>query len=172
MKTTRKVIGCVFLTLAAICICSQPTFAQQEKGDKEVQLNGFIFATTGDQKIANGNIGVGLGYFITAKNEIGFGTDLTITRGGGDFSFDAGVRGFYRYNFAKSGKKAYPYIDLSMFIEDVKNAGDSTIALPSFGFKYFFKKNAAFDMNFGYGFLVKEPGQGAIIGRFGLAFIF
>ena len=138
-----------------------------------MEVNGFIFATVaGDQKAGGGNIGVGLGYFITQRSEIGAGMDLTILRAGGEFSVDAGVRGFYRYNFAKTGKKAYPYIDLSMFVEDVKHPGDNTYAESSFGVKYFFKKNTAFDMNFGYGFAVKEPGQGAIIGRFGLAFIF
>ncbi len=176
MKTTRKVIGCVFLTLAAICICSQSTFAQQAKGDKELLFNGSATFTVG---VEGGNsqtaqATIGLGYFATSRQEIGGGTTLIVAHGGGASFTAVAPNAFYRYNFGKDGTKTFPYfgVEGGVFVLTGDVSSHDGYVRPNFGFKHFFKKNAAFDFNTGYSRTFGEGGMSQIDLRVGLAFIF
>jgi hypothetical protein len=171
---TRLIVTSVLFALGFLGLTSVPAYAQQEKGDKEIQFQGFFFRTVG---VPDGNATLGAvffnsGYFLTAKHEVGGGTSITFAGVGGSTSVMAGLNAFYRYNLKSKGAKAFPYLGGDFFVEDVKHAGDTHYLRPNLGFKYFFKKNAAFDVNMGYGLNLKDTSVGLIDARFGLSFIF
>jgi hypothetical protein len=82
---------------------------------------------------------------------------------------------FYAYNIT-SGGKFFPYVSGELFVANFKQASDTSLATPSIGFKSFFKRNAALDLNIGYGFPVNSNsggvGNGTLQARYGISFIF
>lgn len=96
--TIKKLLSGVMFVLVFLCLCSQPSQAQQKKGDKEVQAfaSGFSFqwgdsfkprslegasgsfiSSSSSQSLS---LGGSLGYFATRKNEIGGGVSLSVFR--------------------------------------------------------------------------------------------
>lgn len=151
-----------------------PVFAQQEKGDKELQLQGLIQVQFGDSKAAAGDLFINFGYFFTDRQEAGIGTNVGISGSSDNVDFQAGLTAFYRYHFARKKGNLQPYVGVDFFAFDLTSAArtDLIYVRPNIGVKYFFKKNAAFDINSGYGFAVKDAGNGIADTRLGLSYIF
>lgn len=169
ISALRMVFPILLLGLFAI-----PVFAQQEKGDKELQLQALIQVQFGDFKAAKGDIFVNLGYFFTDRQEAGIGTNVGISGSSDDINFGVGLTAFYRYHFARKKGNLQPYVGIDLFADDLthKMRVDRLYVRPNIGVKYFFKKNAAFDINSGYGFAVKDAGNGIADTRLGLSYIF
>lgn len=161
-----------------------PTLAQQEKGDKELQLQGLITVSFGENKSASGTVFINFGYFFTDRQEVGVGTNLTLGGGAGNIDLSAGVTGFYRYHLLRKKENLRPYIGIDLFSAALIGGGSSdansatpskldlTFLRPNIGFKYFFKRNVAFDVNSGYGFSVKSAKNGQFDSRLGVSYIF
>lgn len=203
MRNSAIKLACGLL-LAIIWLASLPSTgrAQQEKGDKELQLQGSLTFGLGD---AGGSFsamgGAQLGYFFTDQQEVGVGVQLTFSRtstdtsvggvkiSGSGISISAFPHGFYRFHL-KRGGKFYPYVGVEGGIaisgspgstfnfggqKIETEGGTSTFGYvrPNAGAKYFFQKNAALDVNAGYQVtFVSGARQQEINGRLGLSFIF
>ena len=156
-----RVIVRSFLSLAALTLlASGSAAAQQQKGDKEVQL----FATSSYMKTNVGGfsssttsttIGLIFGYFFTAPLEVRIGmvgTGSSSSGGGGStgvFSFTPGVT----YSFIRSGSKTIPYLGVDAYFTSITSGGVSqsnSSVRPNLGAKYFISRNAAIDVNMGY----------------------
>jgi hypothetical protein len=176
-------------------------YAQQEKGDKEIQLQGSFLASVGkngnstsaaDTSVFTGNFKFGLvaanfGYFLTRRQEIGVGGFALITSGSDKDDSGKSVSSttviaspnvFYRYNFAGENTKVFPYLSVEVGGSFVSGE-DAKLLSPraSVGMKYFFKRNTAFDVNTGYSryFVVGQDRSGSIGTldvRMGISFIF
>jgi hypothetical protein len=163
-------IGMVFLLFAWWAL---PSLAQQEKGDKELQLQGLLDAKVlGSGKGIAGNIYINFGYFFTEQSEAGVGTNLSFTSG--SFKPGVGLTGFYRYHFRRTKANLHPYAGIDFFAASLTSMpSESLFVRPNFGLKYFVKRNVAFDLNAGYLVSVKHPKEdGQIDARFGVSYIF
>jgi hypothetical protein len=166
------VLGCLLVAASAV-----PAFAQAEKGDKEVLLNGDVTTAFGGDSTTTattGNVSGGLGYYFTQAIELfgamnlGFARDAT---NGTDV--DAGLGLAFRYNFARTGRQTVPYLGVEYALNSVKNAKDSSYIQPNAGFKYYLQRNMAFDFNVSYGHALFTSGGGNIVREsFGLVFGF
>ncbi len=146
--------------------------AQTEKGDSEFQVAGVGLFQFGDNGIKTVVLLANYGYFFTDRQELGGGVNFSFTdTGSGDSDTNVGANAFYRYNFARQGRTVLPYLSASVFSFDVSNS-DSLGGRPGAGVKFFFKENAAFDINAGYTFPFTEPGDGFVDVIFGLSFLF
>lgn len=216
-NTCSRFLTVVVFAVSVICFSSSDTFAQVEKGTKEILLfssgfsididnpevrvsdgNSTIFGSFGNTRTFN--IGGKLGYFLSQRNEIGAGTNLSVIRlrfCGREFRdgqlinenchtdtrFSQGLSGFYRYNFAGKGSKRFPFVGAELSVSELTRNYTGNFKLrPQAGYKYFFNKNVAMDLSIGYtmelnekrdpSFLVDIGRQGRIDGQFGLSFVF
>ena len=148
--------------------------AQQEKGDKEVQLffTSSYTKATGGPSTTSTTIGLIVGYFITAPLELRVGMvgNGTTTSGGGGttgiFSFTPGVT----YSFIRTGQKTVPYLGIDAYFSAINSPGgtvNNSSVRPNGGAKYFISRNAAIDLNIGYtsysGFKVLDERVGVVV---------
>lgn len=163
------------LVLAALTLAvSGSAAAQQQKGDKEVQLffTSSYTKTTGGPSTTSTTIGFIGGYFITAPLELRLGIvgNGTTTSGGGGttgaFFFTPGVT----YSFIRSGQKTVPYLGVDAYFSAVNSPGgtvNNNSIRPNGGAKYFISRNAAVDFNIGYtsysGVKVLDERMGVVI---------
>lgn len=178
------VISKVVLALGCLFVLSSSGYAQQEKGDSELLLTGnFLVGFGGGESIKFGLGALTYGHYVTRRQEIGGGIIFLVGKAGGSggdsggTDYFAGPNAFYRYNFLKAGAKAFPYLGVEgggFFGSGDVKAG---YVRPNLGFKYFFKRNVAFDMNVGYerifASLGGDSGSANVVdGRIGISFIF
>ncbi len=182
----------VVVLAIAMLLVPAALFGQQVKGDKELGLNGnLMFSSAGGATTSNGNIFLSLGYFVTRQMEVKFGGGINISATPMDqldqFGQPTGQRytmwnnspmfnaGFV-YNFAAEGRKAFPYIGTDF--QTVGTVGTNiassweNMARPNGGVKVFFKRNIAFDTNFGYDKILKTGGGNQFDARMGFLFVF
>ena len=173
-----KLASSATFVFACLCLFSSPSYAQQEKGDKSVQLLGSFLIGFGDEDVKQGTVVLNFGYFATRHHEIGFGALFVVQGGAGsDTMVIAGPNAYWRYNFGAAGQKTVPYIGLEgggIFGSDDLKVG---FVRPHAGFKHYFKRNVAFDLNVGYirGFASFSGGSGGanlVDTRLGLTFVF
>jgi hypothetical protein len=96
------------VVLAGVLAISNPAYAQQGRGDNEVQLQASLTIGTSSSQNNSGSVNAGYGYFFTDLQQIG--ADVTVSI----FNQNklAGYGGpFYRYNFSTG--KVVPYLGLS-----------------------------------------------------------
>jgi hypothetical protein len=177
----------VFLGFLLFLACFNVTFAQSEKGDNEILINGSynIYASSSGEKTTWTtyiNAIFNYGIFVTKSLEIGGGPAISYasTGLGSDASVAVNLNLFTRLYFPKEGSKTIFYIGvegkLMNIFEDVSGPSasifDRAYIKPLVGLKYYFVKNAAFDINAGYGFCLSAFGDGLIDGTFGVSIIF
>lgn len=179
-----RLVSRTALAFSCLFVLSSASFAQQEKGDNELALVGnFAFGVGGGSSFKTGLGVFNFGHYVTQRQEIGVGVIINVSGEGGfegeegSTSFLAGPNAFYRYNFSRAGAKAFPYLGLEG--GGFFGSGDVKVGYvrPNLGFKYFFKRNVAFDMNVGYSraFASSEGESGGanlVDGRIGISFIF
>jgi hypothetical protein len=189
-KQFLKTSPVVCFNFLLILVFSLPAAAQVEKGTKEISvfsggfsadLNGSRFSTTTIDsngvellettiKSQGFNLGGRFGYFLTRRNEVGGGTNLSFARTNlcrrltengtvildtcnSTRDFRLGFDGFYRYNFAGANDKGFPFVGASIGVQDVTtNFTGNFVTRPEVGYKYFFKKNIALDVSAGVTF--------------------
>ena len=157
--------------MVAALVSTAQLFAQSETGDKEVMFNGsYSITKSGDDWQGFGNIAFGLGYFATAKTEVGFGTNISFVGAFADTTFNGNF--FLRYHFTE-GQKSAPYFLVDAYIPVHPWSTDSIYTRAGFGVKYYIKRNVAFDFHATYGLSVTHPGNfGQIANEFGLVYVF
>jgi hypothetical protein len=159
------------LALSLMVVLSASVSAQQhEKGDYEVQFQGF-FLKPFEEGSGGSLTAIGLlGYFYTSKSEIIGGTLTSVTFGGGDTQTVFGGFGGYRYHFEPRGK-AVPYVggEFALF-----RAAESTVSLANgqVGVKYYFQRNLAFDVAGAFGVAFGNGSSAFALSRFGLSVFF
>jgi hypothetical protein len=102
----RRLSGLVSLVI----VLSGSMMAQQEKGDKEIALQGTItipFEGAGDNTV--GTLVPRFGYFLSARNFIGLENDDILAKG-----YQAsGLSLLYRFYFGKRGSRFQPYVGVA-----------------------------------------------------------
>lgn len=163
-RTGKKIVS--GFVVALVLLCCDMAYSQQEKGDIEVLIfsAGFFADVNGNTvrsrfpdsdfesttRSRGFNVGGSVGYFLTRRNELGGGLNLSVFNtdscAGDDddcrdnTSVGLGLNGFYRYNFAREGAKGFPFIGSDFLVADVTaNSTGNLIARPQVGYKYFSK---------------------------------
>jgi len=163
-------------TLLIACAAA-PVFAQAERGDKEVLLNGDVTTAFGGgatTSTTTGNVSTGLGYYFTQAVELFGALNVGFSRDAiAGTDVDAGMGLAFRYNFPRPGRQTVPYVGVQYALNSFKNAGDSSYIQPNAGFKYYLQRNTAFDVNISYGHALSSSAGGSIVREsFGLVFGF
>ena len=154
------------LSSLLVVVCAVSAFAQAEKGDKEILLNGDTTSSFGGGSASSttGNVAAGLGYYFTQRVEMFGSVNLSMSRqAAAGTSVDAGVGMSFRYNFARSGVKTVPYLGFEYSLNSVENPKDSSFAEPNGGLKYYLRRNVAFDVNVSYGHALFSAAGGNVI---------
>lgn len=152
-------------SLLILCLAAS-ALAQAVKGDKEVLLNGDVTSSFGGDASAatTGNVAAGLGYYFTQQMELFGSLNLSMSREAtAGTSADAGLGVAFRYNFVTPGRQTVPYVGVAYSLNSMKDPGDSSYAQPNVGFKYYVRRNMAFDVNVSYGHALFSNNGGNVV---------
>jgi len=155
-------------TLSSILLVLFFTFqliAQQQKGDSELGINGYYFASTSGGS-GVGNLSFKYGYFFTDNFEAGIGPNFTFSSS----KTTVGSAAFFQYSFLSGDGTNVPYFGAQYFKNDF-DSDDSGAAGATLGIKFYLKRNAAFDIGFSYLFPLDNAENGLIFIAAGLFFI-
>lgn len=172
-----KIFFIIVCCLCVFVVSPNFTYAQAEKGDKEILINGFLFAQTGEYGFASITTFFNYGVFLTDSLQVGGGPSVTLSHMGGSDYFESetelsiSLNAFVRKYFIKEGSKTAFYAGGEGYYYDVFREGSLLYLRPFVGLKYYFLKKAAFDANIGYGFGLKKGGGGMFSGTFGISII-
>lgn len=164
---------CLCLVLCAV-VLSVPAVAQQQKGDVELQFQGYYFRTVGTElSFGSGNLAGKIGPYITDWLQVGIGPTLSITT---STSFDPttfektsettttfGSTAFVVASFLTRGAKAVPYIGAQYFKQNFDDSEDKGSVGVNAGVKFYFSKKAAFDISGNYLFTLNENQEGGML---------
>jgi hypothetical protein len=170
----------LIVSLAAVALAAFPhirAVAQQQAGDKEVQVFGNVTTISSNgTSYSSGSVGGSIGYFFTRQLQLSGGAFVTLSGGGGaSTTTQTQLSGGLRFNFATEGRKAFPYVGMDMGTSASSDGSPSqSFYRPSAGFKTFFTRNAAFDLNVGYMRFTQQQQDAPtmIDSQFGLSFVF
>jgi hypothetical protein len=168
--------GLVVIVLMLICASA---FAQQQRGDVELQFQGMYFTTVGsDFTFGQGTISAKIGPYITDNLQVGIGPTLSITTTT-DFSVGPaptftltedtkttttfGSTAFLVYSFLMRNAKAVPYLGAQYFKQDFSDSDDKGSVGINAGLKYYFAKKTAIDFSGNYLFTLNEGQEGGLL---------
>ncbi len=174
----------VLFFLIAISIANI-TYAQQQKGDSEIQLSGFISKAEGQsfgqfesEDYFFGSVALKFGQFITDNLQIGVSPSL-LFQTGENSDVTVGAGGFLNYSFLASDAKTVPYFGFSYRKEDIEEWDfDNGRVGAQLGFKQFVTPKTAFDISGNYLFAIPVADQdwdfsdGFIYLSFGFSYLF
>jgi hypothetical protein len=171
----RLVPMCLALCLAVLAV---PALSQQQKGDVELQFQGYYFTTVGtESSIGSGTLSAKIGPYITNNLQVGIGPTLTVTTVP-EFSIDPvtlqtkteskttttfGSTAFFVYSFLTRNAKLVPYFGAQYFKQDFSDSDDNGSVGVNLGAKYYFAKKAAFDVSGNYLFTLNPDAEGGIL---------
>ena len=166
-----------FAALGLVAFPQLRVAAQQQAGDKEIQVFGNITTiSSSGSSYSSGSVGGLIGYFLTRQIQVSGGAFVTLQGGsGGSTTTSTELSGGLRYNFATEGRKAFPYLGIDMGTSASSDGSPSqSFYRPSAGFKTFFTRNAAFDLNVGVmRFTQQQQNAPTMVdSQFGLSFVF
>jgi hypothetical protein len=153
-KLASYAVAAAFLAVAL----AVPAFAQQQKGDVELGLNGDVLVTHSSPVEADGIVDVSLGYYLTERNLVGFESQTQIAGGSKESTYvDEFVFGHYRRLFvSKKRPTVMPYAGVYAGTE-VSNEGlygttkkDIFASQGEGGFKFFVSKKTAFEVAYNF----------------------
>jgi hypothetical protein len=188
MKTKHLLLSCFILTL-----CTLTAYGQQQRGDLELQFIGSYYRTVGTSgsTFGSANISAKIGPYVTDNIQIGIGPSLTVSHSSYTYqSFSPagrmvekevsetkttfGTYGFIVYSFLSRNGKLVPYVGVQYFKQDFNKPWSEeagSLGLNG-GFKYFFAKKAAFDLQGNYLFDLNPDSEGGyLLFAFGLSFL-
>ena len=178
----------LLLIVSPTLICQ----AQAAKGQKELSLSGDIFVPVQATATSTGLVAFDISKYFTRTSQAGIGSSFTLF---GDSqpvynskNVQTGTQNvlavisdphvFYRYNFSRGEEyPMVPYLGVEAGTS-IQSDGNTTqlqdnfYARPHVGFKYYFSKRAAFDLNGGYQAVLKNSSNGTIDTRFGISMLF
>ena len=160
--------------LLAISITSI-TYGQQQKGDSEIQISGFVSEFDGN---FFGSVFLKFGKYFTDNLQLGISPSLLFQTG--DFSDTTiGAGAFLNYSFLASDAKTVPYFGLSYRKEDIEEWDfDNGRVGAQLGFKQFVTPKTAFDVSGNYLFAIPvgerdwDFSDGFIYLSFGFSYLF
>lgn len=171
----RIVPICLALCLTVLAV---PALSQQQKGDVELQFQGYYFTTVGTEaSIGSGTLSAKIGPYITDNLQVGIGPTLTVTTAP-EFSIDPvtfqtkteskttttfGSTAFFVYSFLTRNAKLVPYFGAQYFKQDFSDSDDNGSVGVNLGAKYYFAKKAAFDVSGNYLFTLNPDAEGGIL---------
>lgn len=173
-----------FLVLAANLLLSVSSiFAQQEKGDTEIQISGTYYTSVGTEtQLGQGLIQAKLGKYISDHLEIGVAPVLTITTfpttdpfGNEESEIKGSLGGgaFFVYSFLAGDARTVPYFGGQYFKSDFSDEEDSGSAGINGGIKFFVSEKAAFDFSGNYLFNLNTASEGgALLFVVGVSYLF
>lgn len=160
----KKTLSIIFTLL----ILAEFSFAQVEKGDKELQFTGSFYKTTGtDISISAGQIAFKLGRYVSDHLELGVAPTISITSSptfdpvtfeiDNETTATFGVGIFGTYSFLSEDAKTMPYLGIQWFTPDLggMDDGTGTIVLQNFfginaGIKVFVTEEINIDIGGNY----------------------
>ncbi len=164
----KKIIFTLMLSVSAV-------FAQQKRGDVELQISGTYFTTVGTEggKFSNGFIQAKLGAFIADNLELGVAPNLNISTFSSTDSFTGekvsetettfGGGAFFVYSFLAGDAKSVPYFGAQYYKSDFSVEDDKGSAGINGGIKFFITEKAALDFSGNYLFDLNEESEGGIL---------
>jgi len=131
----------VLIALVVFFVLTSPLFAQQKKGDSELQLQGSLTIGMSNDFPDFGLVNVRFGRFLTDRQEVG-GTLLGVFSGDGDIGGMGGP--FWRFNFT-TNSKTVPYVGAAVQggFGDFYSDSDVLATLEG-GVRWFLQRNMAF----------------------------
>lgn len=165
------------LVLCAV-VLSVPAVAQQQKGDVELQFQGYYFRTVGsDLEFGSGNLAGKIGPYLTDWLQVGIGPTLSITtmttqnfntttmqlEKSSETTTTFGSTMFIVASFLTRGAKAVPYVGAQYFKQDFSDSEDKGSVGVNAGVKFYFSKKAAFDVSGNYLFTLNEGQEGGML---------
>ena len=145
----RIVLGAALL----VVLMASSAVAQVERGDREIQGSGHLFVMSDAAML---NLSGVFGYYYTASLELGGGPTITYSRAGDVNNTTVGLTLFTKYNFA-TRDKLVPYVGGQLYQYDLSPQDplkftDVTFLQGCAGFKYFIRKDIAYDASANLGF--------------------
>ncbi len=143
-----------FLILTVLLfVMAQPSMAQMEKGDREVQASGSMYSAGGFTLI---NLTGTYGVFIKPRLQIGGGPTITRMGGYGFSNTTIGASFFGRHYFT-STEKTVPYLSAQWYQFDLAPGDgvsftDMAYIQAGGGIKYFVNEYIAWDVSANLGF--------------------
>jgi hypothetical protein len=161
---------------------SLPVSAQQQAGDRELQLTGSVLAVTGQDEESQSLaiLQAKVGYFLTDRVEIGAFPSLTYTRVTVQSPFGpiedsrtrVGFGAFSTYSFLAADAMTVPYVGVQGYRIDITDSEAQTWFGANAGLKYYFSRNMAFDMGGNALLGTGDAGGVLILFQFGLSYLF
>lgn len=165
----------LLLLIVLLSLSSTLLFAQQQKGDSEIQVSGFVSEIEGD---LFGSVFLKFGQYVTDNLQIGISPSLLFQTG--DFSDTTiGAGAFFNYSILASNAKTVPYLGFSYRKEDIEEWDfDKGRVGAQLGFKQFVTPKTAFDISGNYLFAIPvgeadwDFSDGFIYIAFGFSYLF
>lgn len=167
----------VCLVLCAVVLAT-PAVAQQQRGDVELQFQGYYFQTVGtDYSVGSGNLSAKIGPFVTNWLQIGVGPTLSVTTTSSptlnmttmqmetksETKATFGSTAFIVASVLLKNAKVVPYFGAQYFKQDFDDSDDKGSVGINAGAKFFFTKKAAFDVSGNYLFTLNEEQEGGLV---------
>jgi hypothetical protein len=151
-------ISLTFIFMVALAV---PAYAQQEDGDKEIQVSGLL-AFVPHKGIPQDNLTgiavLGVGYYPRKTHRIGF--QLTSGTSGGQIQ--AGLGMTYRYLIGTGNPKVYPYLGaggLQQGLRDTDGVWQGAFVVTAeTGLKVFLSQKFSLDTGFTLGYVPQGSG--------------
>jgi hypothetical protein len=173
----------LFLCLAVvIVVLATPAVAQQQKGDVELQFQGYYFRTIGTEvEMGMGNLAGKIGPYITDWLQVGVGPTLSIMttttttatlnpvtlrveqKEESNTTTTFGSTAFVVASLLTRNAKAVPYFGAQYFKQDFSDSEDKGSVGINAGVKFFFNKKTAFDVSGNYLFTLNEGQEGGLL---------
>jgi hypothetical protein len=171
----------LLLSLLALLASGAPASAQQQAGDRELQLTGSFLAVTGQDEASQSLaiVQAKVGYFVTDRVEIGAFPSLTYTRvtvqtPAGELEDSrtrVGFGAFSTYSFLAADAMTVPYVGAQAYRIDITDSEAQTWLGANAGLKYYFNRNMAFDMGGNALLGTGDAGGVLILFQFGLSYL-
>ena len=143
-----------FSTMVAMLVMAAATagYAQQEKGDSELGLNGAFTIPHSDPGGATGEANFTYGYYFTKHDLIGAGGLLVVSSAGQIF----GPEGRYRHLFSTGNSRVFPFVGVSAGVNINHFSGSFTndfLGVGETGLKFFVSQRTAFELAYNFQYL-------------------
>ena len=159
-----------------------PLAAQQQAGDREVQLSGSVLASAGEEggSQALAIVQAKVGYFVTDRVQLGAFPTLSYTRvtvetAGGELRASdtrLGFGAFGTYSFLAADAMTVPYVGGQIYKIDLTDSEAQTWVGANAGLKYYFNRNMAFDAGGNALLGTGDAGGILVLFQFGLSYLF
>lgn len=181
-SSTSPRIALLFLLLLVSLVRQAPLAAQQQAGDRELQLSGSLLAVTGEEgrSEALALVQAKVGFFVTDRVEIGAFPSLSYTRvtldtpAGElrDSDTRIGFGAFGTYSFLAEDAMTVPYLGGQIYKIDLNDSEAQTWVGANAGMKFYFNRNMAFDAGGNALLGTGDAGGVLILVQFGLSYLF